>query len=113
MGKLAEYYHSNCRPNRLYGWPVWSPDGSQIAVSLIEGDSRNNAEISVLSLDAATGVGSPVFVNEAPMTIADGAAHYVQWSPDGQLVGITAATPEGLTLFVADASPADGARVPT
>ena len=112
-GQVSGVLSQQLPPDRLYGWPVWSPDGSQIAVSLIEGDSRNNAEISVLSLDAATGVGSPVFINEAPMTIADGTPHYVQWSPDGQLVGITAATPEGLTLFVADANPADGARVPS
>ena len=99
-------------PIRLYAWPAWSPDGSRIAVSRIAADPAGDAEISVRSLDAATGVGGAVFVNDAPLTIADGTPHYVQWSPDGRRLGITAATPQGLTLFVVDADPADGDALP-
>ena len=92
---------------RLYGWPVWSPDGSRIAVSLISGSSPADAEMSVQLLESSTGIGGAAFVNAAPLTIADGTPHYVQWSPDGRLLGITAATPEGLSLFVVDANPLD------
>lgn len=99
-------------PIRLYAWPAWSPDGRRIAVSRIAADPAGDAEISVRSLDAATGVGGAVFVNAAPLTIADGTPHYVQWSPDGRRLGITAATPQGLTLFVVDADPADGDALP-
>ena len=98
---------------RLYGWPVWSPDGSRIAVSLISGLRPSEAEMSVQSLESSSGVGGAVFVNSAPLTIADGTPHYVQWSPDSQRLGVTAATPEGLTLFVADANPVDGETTPT
>ncbi len=92
------------RSDVIYSWPVWSPDGSRIAVSLLRGDSPSDAQISLHSLESSTGVGGAAFVNEAPLTIADGTPHYVQWSPDGQKLGITAATPEGLTLFVVDAA---------
>ena len=98
---------------RLYGWPVWSPDGSRIAVSLISGRSASDAEMSVQSLESSNGVGGAVFVNSAPLTIADGTPHYVQWSPDGQRLGVTAATPEGLTLYVVDGNPSDGDAQPT
>ena len=97
---------------RLYGWPVWSPDGSRIAVSLISGRRPSDAEMSVQSLESSNGVGGPVFVNAAPLTIAEGTPHYVQWSPDSQRLGVTAATPEGLTLFVVDANPVDGETAP-
>ncbi len=98
--------------DRVYSWPSWSPDGSRIAVSLIASSSSGDTEMSVQSLESDTGVGGPVFVNDAPLTIADGTPHYIQWSPDGRRLGITAATPEGLTLFIADANPTDGAQSP-
>ena len=93
------------RREMLYSWPVWSPDGSRIAVSLLQGDSPSEAQVSLHTLESSTGVGGAAFVNEAPLTIAEGTPHYVQWSPDGQKLGVTAATPEGLTLFVVDATP--------
>ncbi len=100
------------RRGMLYSWPVWSPDSSRIAVSLLQGDSPSEAQISLLSLESSTGVGGAAFVNEAPLTIAEGTPHYVQWSPDGQKLGVTAATPEGLTLFVVDASPRPASASP-
>ncbi len=111
-GRLAGLSAQPLNRERVYSWPVWSPDGSRIAVSLVTGTSSDDAEISVQSLEAESGVGGSVFVNPAPMSIADGTPHYVQWSPDGRRLGITAATPEGLTLFVADADPTDGVQLP-
>lgn len=101
------------RAERVYSWPAWSPDGSRIAVSMIQGRESGPPEVSVQSLEAATGVGGPVFVNDDPLPIAEGTPHYVQWSPDGRMLGITAATREGLTLFVADGNPGDGIRAPS
>ena len=93
------------RSDLIYSWPLWSPDASRIAVSLLRGDSPADAHVSLHSLESSTGVGGAAFVNEAPLTIADGTPHYAQWSPDGRKLGVTAATPEGLTLFVVDAMP--------
>ncbi len=107
-GRIGGVVAQPMSETRLYGWPVWSPDGSRIAVSLIRGSSPSNAEMSVQSLESSTGVGGAVFVNSAPLTIAEGTPHYVQWSPNGRMLGITAATPEGLSLYVIEADPADG-----
>lgn len=97
---------------RVYSWPAWSPDGSRIAISMLQSRESGPPEVSVQSLESETGVGGPVFVNDDPLPIADGTPHYVQWSPDGRRLGITAATREGLTLFVADGNPADAIRAP-
>ena len=113
LGRLGGVVAQPESETRLYGWPVWSPDGSRIAVSLISGSRPSDAEMSVQSLEASTGVGGAVFVNSAPLTIADGTPHYVQWSPDSKRLGVTAATPEGLTLYVVDADPQDGETTPT
>ena len=67
--------------------------------------------MSVQLLESDTGVGGTVFVNSAPLTIADGTPHYVQWSPDGRMLGITAATPEGISLYVVHAHPSDDETV--
>ena len=112
LGRLGGVMAQPRGETRLYGWPAWSPDGSRIAVSLISGSRPSDAEMSVQSLESSTGVGGAVFVNAAPLTIADGTPHYVQWSPDSTRLGVTAATPEGLTLYVVDANPADGEIIP-
>ena len=112
MGRVGGALAQPATQTRLYGWPVWSPDGNRIAVSLISGSRPSDAEMSVQSLESSNGVGGPVFVNAAPLTIADGTPHYVQWSPDSHRLGVTAATPEGLTLYVVDGNPADGLEAP-
>ena len=110
-GRLGGIMAQPRQETRLYGWPVWSPDGERIAVSLISGLSPGDAEMSVQLLESDTGVGGTVFVNSAPLTIADGTPHYVQWSPDGRMLGITAATPEGISLYVVHAHPSDDETV--
>ena len=40
--------------------------------------------------------------NEVPAPVADGAAHYIYWSPDGRYLTFLAPTPEGLSLLVRD-----------
>ena len=111
QGRVGGIMGQPMSETRLYGWPVWSPDGSQIAVSLISGSRPAEAEMSLQILESASGVGGAVFVNSAPLTIAEGTPHYVQWSPNGQMLGITAATPEGLSLYVIESNPADGEPV--
>ena len=112
VGRIGGITAQPLTAERIYSWPAWSPDGARIAVSLLDGSGSGPPEVSVQSLESATGVGGPVFVNADPIPIADGAPHYVQWSPNGRHLGITAATRDGLTLFVVDGNPADGVRAP-
>ena len=81
------------------GFPVWSPDGSQIAA--IRGGTDN----SILIFDARRSAsGQPV----APVVIFRSSVlgpFYLSWTPDGQNVSFLADDPDGLSLRVA---PADG-----
>ena len=87
--------------NVFYSWPTWSPDGKKLAASLVE-VKNGHPEISVQVLDAITGTAATVFRNEVPGLIAEGAPHYLYWSPDSRTLAILASTPQGLTLFAAD-----------
>ena len=92
-----------------YAWPAWSPDGSRLAVSRVRINGNRSLEVAVLVIDAATGRSRMVYENDVPALVADGAPHYLYWSPDGEYLSFLATTRQGLTLFVVNPDSADGA----
>ena len=84
-----------------YSWPTWSPGGEKLAVSRVSIAGREPG-LSVQLFDLNTGGMLSAFENDVPAPVADGAAHYIYWSPDGRYLTVLAPTREGLALFVRD-----------
>jgi len=82
-----------------FGFPSWSPDGSQIAV--VRSDGTNNAVVVFDAADATTGAAEPTVVFLKPSA----APFYVYWTPDGKSVSFLVNENDKLSLRVA---PADG-----
>ena len=85
----------------FYTWPTWSPDGSRLAASRVRsrGDST---QLSLEIIDASSGVSKRVYENEpGTILVAQGAPHYIYWSPDSQHLAFLATTGRHLTLFLA------------
>ena len=95
--------------NESYAWPTWSPDGSRLAVSRVQITANRSLEVSVQVIDARTGVSRIVYENDVPALVADGAPHYLYWSPDGQVLTFLATTRQGLTLFAVNPDNVEGA----
>ena len=87
--------------NNFYAWPTWSPDGTKLAVSLVQ-VSGNQAEVSLQVINPLTGQSRTVYNNEGSRLVADGAPHHHYWTPDSRPISFLASTPDGLTLFVQD-----------
>ena len=84
-----------------YNWPTWAADGEKLAVSRVSITGRD-AGLSVQLFDLPTGRMRSAYENDVPAPVADGAAHYIYWSPDGRYLTFLAPTAEGLALFVRD-----------
>ena len=84
-----------------YSWPTWSPDGSRLVASRVS-ITGEGAGLSLQVFDVSTGRRTPAYENDVPAPVADGAAHYIYWSPQGRYLSFLAPTREGLALFVRD-----------
>ena len=84
-----------------YSWPTWSPDGTKLAVSRVSLVGQTPG-LSVQLLELPSGRMVSAYENDVPAPVADGAAHYIYWSPDGRYLSFLAPTREGLGLFVRD-----------
>ena len=93
----------------FYAWPTWSPDGARLAASRV--DSRGDSALLALEIiDSSSGVSKQVYENEpGTILVAQGAPHYIHWSPDSRNLAFLATTGRHLTLFLApsqeDSSP--------
>ena len=97
--------------SETHAWPTWSPDGARVAVSRVQLTPNRALEVSVQVVDATTGVSRVVYQNDVPALVADGAPHYLYWSPDGDFLSFLATTRQGLTLFAVNPGGSDGAVV--
>ena len=95
--------------NNAYAWPTWSPDGSRLAVSRVQIAGNRSLQVSVQVLDSTTGRSRMVYENDVPALVADGAPHYLYWSPDGEYLSFLATTRQGLTLFAVNPATTEGA----
>ena len=84
-----------------YSWPTWSPDGARLAASRVS-LTGSSAGLSVQLFDVSTGRMTTAYENDVPAPVADGAAHYIYWSPDGRYLSLLAPTREGLALLLRD-----------
>lgn len=82
---------------RLYLFPVWSPDGEQIAVL---GSDDAGSGVYVLQ-DVAAPTGEDAGSLRSLYYSRTGSPFYLYWSPDGQFVTILANHPSGLGLYLA------------
>ncbi len=96
--------------NEFYSWPTWAPDGGRLAASrvVLGGD---NPGVSLEVIDLETNRITRVFQNETPSLVADGAPHYIYWSPNSRYLSFLASGSTGLTLHVWD-SQSGGPAVP-
>ncbi len=85
----------------FYTWPTWSPDSSRLAASRV--NSRGDAaQLALEIFDASSGVSKQVYENEpGTILVAQGAPHYIYWSPDSRYLAFLATTGRHLTLFLA------------
>jgi hypothetical protein len=84
-------------------WPCWAPDGTCIAVSTLNTGTRE-VRGTVELLD---GTGNHLRTAHlplpgAPPVIAPRVPHYVQWSPDGNVLSFVAPGPDALGLHISD-----------
>ena len=84
-----------------YSWPTWVPDGSRVVASRIS-ISGQTPGLSLQLFDVSTGRMTSAYENSVPAPVADGAPHYIYWSPNGRYLSFLAPSTEGLALMVRD-----------
>jgi Tol biopolymer transport system component len=61
---------------------------------------NNQPQVSIEIIDTSTSLAKSAYVNAGGGLVAQGAPHYLYWSPDSSYLAFIAATGEGLTLFL-------------
>ncbi len=89
----------------FYTWPVWSPDGAQIAYSGVASGDGGLGTLRLYVSQLANGETRVIYTNDPGMEpILNGMPHYPIWSPDSSHLAFMASVSQGLTLFLDDIS---------
>ena len=96
----------------FFTWPVWSPDGKQLAFSGIPLVKGTPGELTLYHVELDEAVPRAIYENAPGMgPILNGMPHYPIWAPDSGLLALMASEPEGLTLMVVDPRKSEAPRV--
>ena len=89
----------------FYTWPVWSPDGTQIAFSGVPPSVNGPGTLSLYISQLGDSEARIIYANDPGMgPILNGMPHYPIWSPDSSHLAFMASVSQGLTLFLDDIS---------
>ena len=88
--------------NNFYYWPTWSPDGTRLAARSGSDPRGGQPEVSVEVFDMGSGGVITVYKNQTPSLIAQGAPHYLYWSPDSRSLAFLVSALQAFALLVAD-----------
>ena len=85
----------------VYSWPTWSPDSRWLAYSRVHVESPGGGLVELITYERATAGRVRIYSDQAssPPVMGAGIPHYIQWSPDSQLLTFLANTTQGLRLF--------------
>ena len=96
----------------FFTWPVWSPDGTEIAFSGIPAGDSGPGRLRLYVRRLADRDTRVIYTNEPGMgPILNGMPHYPLWSPDSSRLSFMASAPQALTLFLDDFSNNKGPTV--
>ncbi len=88
----------------LFTWPTWSPDAQRLVFSGVTRDGASGIRISLFSYNTTLDERREFYVGNPGVLglLADGVAHYPQWSPDGKKLAFVTFTSRGMTLLIDD-----------
>ncbi len=92
------------RDDGFYTWPTWSPDAYKLAFSGVVRLENGDRQANLYSLNTVSGKLRELHQGEPGVTnlVANGAPHYIYWSPNGRRVAFVGTTEGPMRLYLDD-----------